>query len=418
MKKYFIKMIALLLFSLCNTALASTGVTPSVALDPSGYAVTAWRGLDGHIYTAVLNLHTITWTAASQVNTAESYFPLVVASDQQAALSWAGVRNSIYTSTCPDLANPVWAPAKKLIPASGYIRQMAINPGGSEAVIAYQDFVLAHIYASTLEDITDNMWSTPVAISGATAAMLPGLAMSNGPQGAAVWVDMSTFEGFVNQLVDFFSNTWDADNRVPGPSVASGNLLNPVIAVNANNHISVLWQGSSTQQLFANSLTASWNTAVSISADEMISTDSAGPFAAIALDPGGTHGMAIWLGTDNHIHANELLDMHSNTWSSDTVISVADAASYFSPQLGTIGSEQFVALWQGDEDLALHAAIFDSGTWSAPAAISTTASYFPQLATNVLGKALVVWTNFDHQLYYAYLQDLSSNSWSSSLPMP
>lgn len=286
--------------------------------------------------------------------------------------------------------------------------QIGIDDAGTATAIWRQfDGSNTNIQTAMLPE--GGSWSSPVTISSTPGNILlanPQIAVMPDGRAVAIWWEPNGVTASVKAAT--FDGSWSApvDVSVPSSDILTAGF--PQVAINASGYAVAVWirsGGVNIQVLQSSTLQfgGSWSTPVDLDSSFFLSVPQ------VAIDAVG-NAVAVWV---NGTTIREATLPFGGSWSSPTNLSAIGNAG--SPEVEMNPSGYAVATWNrlnGFSFVIEGATLQFGSTWSAPVVISGPDSLFPDVAVDLAGNAIAVWSQTtDSVIQSSYLP--FGGSWST-----
>ncbi len=402
----------------------SGGGYPQVAMNASGEAVIVWRQSDGsHTQVFKSENRDGAWTHPAGLSDNISPDGQEVGGPQvamnaggDAVIVWKqsdGAQGQIFKSEC---RGGVWSHPGNLsdnISIDGHganSPQVAMSANG-EAVIVWQQHDGSN-YQIFMSEYRGGSWSHPTGIGDNISpdgqnAESARVVMSADGDAVIVWMQS---DGVNNQIFmsEYRDGSWDhpsglGDNISPDGQEA----LSPQVAMNADGDAMIVWQqsdGSHTQIFKSEYRNGVWD-----HPDDL--TDNISPdvqnasYPAVAMDDSGD-AVIVWPQYEDTYLQLFKSECRSGVWNHPSGLgdSISPAGQHvWYPEVAMSSNGDAVIVWtQSDgSNRQVFKSEYRSGVWTNPSGLDDNISpdgqdaYYPQVATNSSGEAVIVWYQSD-----------------------
>jgi hypothetical protein len=337
---------------------------PQVAVDLDGNAVAVWHQYDGQYWNIYFNRYDALldeWGTAQTIegNAGEAVVPQVAVDlDGNAVAVWCQWDGSYYiiNSNRYDAALGTWGVVQTISDntTDANFSQVAVDPEGNAVAVWYQfDGSHVSIYSNRYDAIS-GMWGMAQVIEGNTGeAYNPQVAVDPDGNAVAVWMEEEggNFNIYSNRY-DAPSDTWGTPQAIEGNT---GNALDPQIAVDPSGNAVAVWHQYDGQywNIYFNrydALLDEWGTAQTIEGNTRNAF-----YPQVAVDPSG-NAVAVWHQSDGSygsIYSNRYNSL-SGTWGSAQTIE-SNTGDAFYPQVAVDFQGNAVVVWEQNDGLIIWA---------------------------------------------------------------
>ncbi len=340
---------------------AGDAVFPQIAVDSSGNALAVWQQSDGtrtNIWANRYSAATGAWGTAQLIetdNNGSAVSPQIAIDGSGNAITvwWQsdGTRTNIWANHFS--AGSGWGTAQ-LIEAdnasSAGNPQIAIDASGNAIAVWWQSDGPNYSIWTNRYNAATGAWGTAALIETDNTgfASFPQIALDDSGNALAVWqqYDGTNYSIWANRY-SAATGAWGTAALIESDDV--GAARDPQIAIDGSGNAIAVWQqfDGTNYSIWANRYTATtgaWGTAA------LIETDNAGSAGnpQIAFDGSG-NALAVWQQYDSTLLANIWANRYTaatNTWGTAALIESNDVGSAVSPQIGIDGSGNALAVWQ------------------------------------------------------------------------
>ena len=257
---------------------------------------------------------------------------------------------------------------------------------------------------------TDGSWSTAELLGNNTdMAYAPQVAVGGSGNAVAVWYeDDGTHDNIWSSHYDVDSGSWSTAELIENNT---SDAYNPQVAVDANGNAIVVWRQNdgTTFSICSNRYDAGNDRWLGVA---VIDSDTGGASNPQVVVDGSGNAVAVWQrydGTNDNIWSSHY-NADNSSWSTAVLIENSTAGSASSPKIAADASGNAIVVWRQYDGSAfnIYSNRYDvsSGNWSTATLIEniTGNAYYPQIAVDGRGNAIVVWPHFD---------GIRSNIWSN-----
>jgi hypothetical protein len=250
-------------------------------------------------------------------------------------------------------------------------------------------------------------WSAAIDIQGTTGrAESPDLSVDGAGNACAVWAEPQDNDQFVVRAARFdaAAGRWSSPLTISNASGPSSQYGLPRVALSQNGNIIAVWKqyyggGSSKATIdtaYYDAVSQQWTPAHSLQSSAT-NTD----FPVPAIDARG-NAMVLWsqaIATPDGLvtHATRY-DAVAKAWGSNTMVGVNDIDISYALQLGFDPAGNAIAIWKKDSrfggELSTARYTAASNSWGKPEALHTGDAGPRQLAIDIAGNALLVWSAY------------------------
>ncbi len=228
-----------------------------------------------------------------------------------------------------------------------------------------------------------------------------------------------------NVLVSCAGKTWHLPASLADYlSVAGGDADDPQVALNAAGDAVVVWEqydGGNLQIYKAELKGGSWSMPTDLTDHLSVAgTDAENP--QVALNAAGD-AVVVWQQKDGDSHSQIYkAELKSGSWSTpadlNDHLSIA-GTNASNPQVALNAAGDAVVVWvqANPGNLQIYKAERRGGSWSVPAdltdalSVSGTTAFYPKVALNADGDAVVVWEQHDGSDWHVYKAELHGGNW-------
>lgn len=278
-------------------------------------------------------------------------------------------------------------------------------------------------------------WTTVTTLSGTGTNFDPFVRMNASNEAVAVWTTGS-YPNLSIQASVYDGSTWSSATTISG---TGGTFVAPIVGIDSSGNIIALWEsiGSGTRDIVAATKPSGsgWNTPQIISSAQennssWLAMNGSGEAVAawinqtdgqvqsasitfggswssvvnitgtgesfgstqVGIDSSG-NGIIVWEDFVNgEVVASQTTGGLGSSWSSSATIS--SSGSNTGPNISVDASGVAIAAWADYSTNVVYVSLYDSGTWSSPAAISDSSAGYPQVETSGADN-FAIWQNFE-----------------------
>jgi hypothetical protein len=304
----------------------------------------------------------------------------------------------------------VWHPAEiaKVNASNTSDVQVAVTPDGN-AVAVWHEYngVNANVWANVFTLGTGWGTAQQLQVSNTSDEVDPRIAVNAQGDAAVVWSQNNGVRSDIWYRPYTAGNGWGTATQLSASNVGLANY-SPQVAMNADGDAVFSWTNNDGGDYAAWARYMAANGAMGAAARIESATGGTGE-VKLAIDAAG-NATALWA---NHDSFNNTVDLWANTysngsWGAGAIIeSSAQSVSEFSVTTNSAGvvlaawTQQITGSSQG-----VYVSRYDAGGgWSAATTLATTtnsSAYYPQVAADADGNALIVWGQYDGSTLNAY----------------